>query len=275
MRFRISEITPRRIFDAGLHRLKDIRHSLAWHRSSLLTIENRKRLEAFRDKHKGERCFILANGPSLSSMQLSSLRNEITFGMNRIYLLFEQLGFSTTYFSCVNYLVLEQFAKDINELNMPKFLNWNMRSFYSSRDENTIFLKFHSGIRDYFGKDLTTKISAGGTVTFACLQIAYYMGFNEVVLIGLDHKFAEKGRPNKKEVRTADRDESHFHPNYFPKGFKWQFPDLLRSELAYLLARKMFESDGRKIIDATVEGNCRVFEKVNFASYFPDAEMKL
>lgn len=266
MRFRISEITLQRIWDAGLHRLKDIHHSIEWHRSTLLTIENQKRLEVFRGKHKGERCFILANGPSLNLMQLSSLRNEITFGMNRIYLLFDQLGFSTTYFSCVNDLVLEQFAEDINELKIPKFLNWNMRSLYSSRDENIIFLKFHSGIRDYFGKDLTTKISGGGTVTFACLQIAYYMGFDEVVLIGLDHKFAEKGRPNKKEVRTADRDESHFHPNYFPKGYKWQLPDLLRSEMAYLLARKMFESDGRRIIDATVGGHCQVFEKVDFAS---------
>jgi len=269
MRYRIREITPRRIWDAGLHRINDIHHSIAWHRSSMLTIENRKRLEAFRDKHKGERCFILANGPSLSSMQLSLLRNEITFGMNRIYLLFEQLGFSTTYFSCISDLVLDQFAEDINKLKIPKFLNWNKRKLYSSHDDNIMFLKIRSGIKDYFGKDLTTKISSGGTVTFACLQIAYYMGFQEVVIIGLDHKFSEKGRPNKVEVRIADKDTSHFHPNYFPKGVKWQLPDLLRSEMAYSLARNMFESDGRRIVDATVAGNCQVFEKVDFVSCFP------
>ena len=67
------------------------------------------------------------------------------------------------------------------------------------------------------------------------------MGFKEVIIIGLDHYFVEKGRPNKTELRTADKDESHCHPDYFPKGIKWQLPDLYRSEIAYAHARKAFE----------------------------------
>ena len=38
----------------------------------------------------------------------------------RIYLLFDDLGFQTTYYCAANDLVLEQFADDISELSMPR-----------------------------------------------------------------------------------------------------------------------------------------------------------
>ena len=96
------------------------------------------------------------------------------------------------------------------------------------------------------------------------LQLAYFMGFSEVILIGVDHNFVEKGTPNKTEVRTAETDQSHFHPQYFPRGVRWQLPDLQRSEQAYALARAAFERAGRKILDATVGGRCPVFERVAY-----------
>ena len=60
-----------------------------------------------------DRCFILGNGPSLKKTNLALLENEYTFGLNRIYLLFDQLGFSTTYYVAVNHLVIEQCANEI------------------------------------------------------------------------------------------------------------------------------------------------------------------
>ena len=58
--------------------------------------ENRSRLEVYRDLHRGKRCFVIGNGPSLKQTDLSLLKNEFTFGLNRIYLLFPELGFTTT-----------------------------------------------------------------------------------------------------------------------------------------------------------------------------------
>jgi hypothetical protein len=115
---------------------------------------------------------------------------------------------------------------------------------------------------------VTRTISSGGTVTFVALQLAYFMGFETVILIGLDHSFVEKGVPNKTEVRHSERDDSHCHPDYFPKGIKWQLPDLYRSELAYALARQAFERDGRRIVDATPGGKCGVFPKSDFDTFF-------
>jgi len=138
--------------------------------------------------------------------------------------------------------------------------------FNNTSQGSTHYLRFGFGITDHFQSDITQSMYTGGTVTFATLQLAYYMGFKEVIIIGMDHNFVEKGRPNKTEIRTADKDESHCHPDYFPKGIKWQLPNLYRSEIAYALARKAFENDGRRILDATIGGKCEVFKKINFNS---------
>ncbi|MFO7997093.1 MAG: hypothetical protein R6U93_08195, partial [Dehalococcoidia bacterium] len=85
------------------------------------------RIKALKDKHEGQRCFIIGNGPSLRNTDLSLLRDEVTFGLNRIYLLFDQIGFPTSYFVSFNNLVIEQCARDIAELPCPKFINWHYR----------------------------------------------------------------------------------------------------------------------------------------------------
>jgi hypothetical protein len=64
-------------------------------------------LGELRNCHQGKRCFILGNGPSLQKTDLTRLRDEYTFGLNRIYMLFPQLGFSTTFLVTVNHLVVE------------------------------------------------------------------------------------------------------------------------------------------------------------------------
>src|SRR5512138_887661 len=95
-----------------------------WRRESL------RRLAALKDTHKGKRAFLIANGPSLKQTDMSKLRNEFTFGMNRIYLMFPELGFSTTYLTVVNDLVIEQTAGDLAALATPKFIAWRSRRHF-------------------------------------------------------------------------------------------------------------------------------------------------
>jgi hypothetical protein len=100
-----------------------------------------------------------------------------------------------------------------------------------------------------------------------CLQLAYYFGFSEVILIGVDHNFVTQGKPNTTVVSEGD-DPNHFNPTYFGKGFRWQLPDLETSEMAYRKAKQVFEDDGRRILDATVGGKLTVFQKVHYADLF-------
>jgi hypothetical protein len=231
-----------------------------WRRAS------RRRLAALKDVHRGRRAFIIGNGPSLNRTDLTRLRGEITFGMNRIYLLFPELGFHTTYFVSVNDLVIQQCAEEIRRLPMPKFLSWHARRFIQPT-EDTVFLYTPLYLSPRFTRDARGMLWEGATVTTVALQLAFHMGFDEVILIGVDHNFVSKGPPHQAVTSQGD-DLNHFRPDYFGRGFTWQLPDLETSEIGYRLARRAYESAGRRVLDATVGGKLTVFPKVDYESLF-------
>jgi tetratricopeptide (TPR) repeat protein len=230
----------------------------------IVAISNTK-LVGYKNRHKGQRCVIIGNGPSLNKMDLSFLENEITFGTNRIYLLFNRWKFRLTYYASVNPLVLEQSASEILKIKAPKFLSNKGIMFFPNPPKDLMFIK--SLPKWYFSRDPREGLCEGWTVTYFAMQLAYFMGFSEVILIGVDHFFMTQGDPNK-EVVSQGADPNHFHPEYFGKGIRWHLPDLKRSEGSYEMAKKAFEADGRRIVDATVGGKLDVFPKVDYRQYF-------
>lgn len=241
------------------------RHQLAGFANPIKR-QSANELKDMRDSHRGERCFIIGNGPSLQKMDLSPLRNEITFGMNRIYLLFPQMGFEPTYYVSINTLVIEQCAEDIQRLSMPKFITWRGRQWLRG-DPRTVFLDTDYTDPPGFSADVSGRVYEGSTVTYVALQLAFHMGFEEVILIGVDHNFSMEGQPNETVVSTGG-DADHFSPEYFGKGFRWQLPDLEASERAYIMARKAFDGAGRKVLDATVDGKLEIFPKVKYSDFW-------
>jgi hypothetical protein len=227
--------------------------------------ESARALASLKDQHRGKRCFILGNGPSLRQTDLSRLRGEFTFGLNRIYLLFPELGFATTYLVTVNRLVIDQCTEELASVLALKFLPWTTRRFFSSAPE-TVFIRTYCA-KPQFSTHVNRSIWPGATVTFVAMQLAYHIGFDEVVLLGVDHSFTTQGKPHTEVVSEGD-DPNHFAPDYFGKGFKWQLPDLETSEIAYRMAKQAFEADGRRIMDATIGGKLTVFPKVDYDTLF-------
>ena len=229
-------------------------------------MQNKTRLEAWRDRYQGERCFIVGNGPSLRKMDLDRLADEFSVGMNRIYLAFEESQFKTSVLVSVNDLVLEQCHQEMQELDIPKFLSWRARKFFKAGPE-TLFLDTDYTLPENFSGDATGRLFEGFTVTYISLQLAYFMGFTTAILIGVDHNFATKGPANQVVTSEGD-DPNHFAANYFGKGFRWQLPDLEGSERAYRMAKQAYQADGRTILDATVGGKLTIFDKVKFEELF-------
>jgi hypothetical protein len=227
---------------------------------------NLNRLLNYQDKHHDMRCFIIGNGPSLRQTDMSLLRNEFTFGLNRIYLLYPELGFTTTYLVSVNDLVLEQCAAEMQTLPIPKFITWRARHWFPA-DPNITYLDTDFTGEEDFSTNVNGRIFEGFTVTNVALQLAYHMGFTEVILIGVDHNYVTHGAANQAVVSQGD-DPNHFASNYFDKGFKWQLPDLAGSERGYNRAREAYALAGRRILDATVGGKLTIFPKVEFLSLF-------
>lgn len=228
--------------------------------------KSRSRMAEFYNLHHGERCFIIGNGPSLKQTDLTRLKDEYTFGLNRIYLLFPELGFHTTYFVSINDLVIEQCAEEIAVLPMPKFIAWHANRHFRRLPQDMIFL-YTTYTGPKFAYDLTARIWEGATVTNVALQLAFYMGFQQVILIGVDHNFTSKGEANKTVVSEGN-DPNHFSPAYFGKGFRWQLPDLETSEIGYRLARQAYQKAGREVLDATIGGKLTIFPKVDYETLF-------
>jgi hypothetical protein len=228
--------------------------------------DSTRKLKQLKNIHANQRCFIIGNGPSLRQTDMSRLRSEYTFGLNRIYLLFPELGFNTTYLVSVNDLVLEQCAAEMQSLTLPKFFTWRARHWFRS-DPDIIYLDTDFTGEENFSTNIKGRLFEGFTVTYVALQLAFHMGFNEVILVGVDHNFVTQGAANQAVVSQGD-DPNHFAPNYFGKGFKWQLPDLAGSERAYVLARDAYSRAGRRILDATIDGKLNVFPKVDYMSLF-------
>ena len=73
-RFSVDEINFTRIGAAVKRRYEALPHRFAW-RFSSFSQENKTRLQAFKECHKGQRCVIMGNGPSLAQMDLTPLKN--------------------------------------------------------------------------------------------------------------------------------------------------------------------------------------------------------
>ena len=230
-----------------------------WRRASI------RNLKAMRDSQCHRRCFIIGNGPSLREIDLSRLQGEFTFGLNRIYLLFPEMGFSTSYYVSINDLVIQQCASEIRALPMPKFLAWHARRFIQPTADTSFLYTSYTG--PGFNRNASGRLWEGATVTYVALQLAFHMGFEKVILVGVDHNFVSKGKPNQTVTSTGD-DPNHFSPAYFGKGFQWQLPDLQTNELAYRMAKSAYELAGRQVLDATRGGRLTVFPKVDYDSLF-------
>ncbi len=230
--------------------------------------ESMRHLAALKDAYRGQRAFIIGNGPSLRQTDLSRLRNEFTFGLNRIYLLFPELGFPTSCLVSINDLVIEQCAQEIAALPIPKFIAWRSRRHFQhvpARERPIFLYTTYTGPR--FARDARGRLWEGATVTNVALQLAYHMGFEQVILVGVDHNFTSRGQANTTVVSDGD-DPNHFSPHYFGKGFRWQLPDLETSEIGYRLARQTYEAAGRQVLDATIGGKLTIFPKVDYDSLF-------
>lgn len=260
-----SEISFERIINALKVRIKDFPHFLAWHLNTAKAKNNKKKLLSYHNIHQGKRCFIVANGPSLKNTDLSLLKGEITIGMNRIYLNAQENGFTPTYIVVHDIPVqLLQFKSDFDALELPKFFNWNVRNSFSNKD-NLTFIR--SDFTPKFSTDLTKSSWGGHSVTSICIQLAYYMGFSEVYLVGKDHSYEQKGVPGKLVIATGE-EKNHFAKGYYKKGMGWRIPDYKGEELAYQMAKEVFDQENRIIQDATINGELEIFEKVDYYTLF-------
>ncbi len=215
----------------------------------------------FKNIYKDKRCFIIGNGPSLRYEDLDLLykQKEICFGVNRIYLSYEYTKWRPNYYIAVDYAIVQNDSKKILELDGIKFVrhfykeieNWNENGIYEFRG-----LICQPG-EPHISFDIYQGVYIGNTVVYDAIQIALYMGFREIYLLGVDMttgiRYEEEG--------------SHFYksPNLNENLGKGNTPEA-RKCLGY--AGKVIEQIGGKLRNATRGGELDELERVDFDSLF-------
>jgi hypothetical protein len=239
---------------------------------SLFLSENQKLLASLKDIHKGRRCFIIGNGPSLKTADLEKLSQEITFAANKIYLAFDQTNWRPSYYVITDGLVAKQNYNEINELvGFPKLISAWATERWHTPFKNAIYFRYKSYETfpkpPGFEKNIIDKIYAGRTVIYACIQLACFMGIKEIFLLGMDFNFIKPSNMNN-EILYSEGEVNHFHPEYRKIGEKWQDPKLEYQEKAFQVANESITQLGGRIYNATRGGKLEVFNRVDFDSLF-------
>lgn len=238
-----------------------------------------KKLNELKNKYKGERCFIIGNGPSLNEMDVTLLQHEYAFGVNSFYYKTNETGYKP-YFFCVE-------DTDVMKDNMQEIDNFdcNYRFFpsiykkYIKNRKGTYFFNmnrsFYEPRSQYFEQprfstDCSKRIFCGQSVTIINLQLAFYLGFTEVYLIGMDFSYIipDSAIVNDKDIESTEDDVNHFHPDYFGKGKKWHDPKLENVLRSYKECKKIYEENGRKIYNSTKGGKLEIFDRIEFTTLF-------
>lgn len=217
---------------------------------------------ALKNKYEGNRVIIIGNGPSLNKIDLSLLKKEYTIGLNKVYLLFNRIDWRPTFITSYITDVVEQCREDYLKLyEIPTFISHEAREIISPLARNNMFY-YGPHKRFQFSLAPCTEVCCGYTVTYVAMQLAYFLGFSKVILIGVDHRFDYNGPSDKWHVMNAP-DQNHFCSNYFDTGENWQAPNLEMATGHYAFADLVFKRFDREIVDCTVDGALDVFRRAD------------
>ena len=247
-------------YDEGVH----------WGKSNFKNLEG-----AF----KGKRVFIVGNGPSLNKHDLSLLKDEYSIAVNGIFYKTKSEGYKPTFYVVEDRHVMQDNLKEIDDYDVDyKFFPVDYKKLIKNK-KNTKFFRMDKGYYHStspyfsiprFSCDANDKLYCGQSVTMINLQLAAYLGFSEVYLIGMDHSYVipTDATVTGEEILSNSEDPNHFHPEYFGKGKKWHDPHIDRVERTYSYIKIVYESKGIVLKNATVGGSLEVFERVDYYSLF-------
>ncbi len=227
-------------------------------------------VQTLRNKHEGKRCFIIGNGPSLTADDLDCLKGEITFGSNRIYKMYAKTAWRPTYYLCTDPHVGVEIESKIRELKGSIKFQANGRR---KKDDHVcgihhlVVAPWYSGVKPerYVQKRFTTEIhryiSRTHSVTCTAIEMAVYMGFKKIYLLGIDHTFAVEIQKDGTKVFHAGI-KNHFEGGESSlKAIESATINIEASTQCYQVCQDYALAHGIKIYNCTRGGKLEVFER--------------
>lgn len=249
----------------------------------LMTDERRilLRNEIFKDTHRGERAFVIVNGPSLKRQDLSLLKNEITFVVSGFWKhpIIEQ--WQPTYYSILDKAFftdeenIRVFYKELNNrikdsiFFLPLFRGYEANKKNNYLDHNRTFYVATYG-NPFPSVELTSLVQSFQSVSAFALAQAIYMGCSPIYLLGFDHDYlAHRGIDHhfyEGSCISGHRNESVPISDLNP--YDGEMEALLKLWKNYRSLKVVAENKNIKVFNATYGGYLDVFDRVNFEDIF-------
>ena len=226
-------------------------------------------IRPFKDKHQGQVCVVIGNGPSLKVDDLTRL-HELgipTFACNRIHLIFPQTPWRPTYYFMSDEKLIKQYADNVPDVPPERrfFPKQYRHVIHHGNFYNTIPFDYeHEG---KFSLDAAKGICPAASVTTEMIQFAYYMGFSEIYLIGVDFSYAITQKLDN-TTYAYQGENNYFIPGYLKPGEVADMPNINANLLGFHAAKEAIEGHGRTICHATRGGKLEVFRRVSLDDLF-------
>lgn len=223
-----------------------------------------------KDSCPGGRCFIVGNGPSLRVEDLERLKSEICFASNRIYALYDKTDWRPDYYLSIDKRIIRMEAETMAELkDSVKFIAnaGGIKNMDSRHGVHRLVMKENCVVRKEnfrqksVAEDVSRYVSNTLSVTCTAMEMAIYMGFREIYLLGIDHTFSvEINRDGSKTLNPGVKNRFEGAENK-KDCLNWAYIEA--STGCYQVYKDYADRHGIKIMNATRGGKLEVFERKN------------
>jgi len=250
-----------------------------------LSKEEREVIEGnkvFRNRHKGKRCFVIGNGPSIGHQDLSPLQDDITFVMNGFWKHEIVKLWQPTYFFFADTVLFDrsapskEFFDGLREVihESTFFAPLTQRSVIIEEDllplEPTRFYaplgRFIHELETDENFDLTRKIPDVLTVAHIALLSAIYMGCSPIYLMGQDYDWLVHRGNSAFYFFPGHTLNNHPNARGNLQAYDEEMQSLVRVWIGFRKLKSFAEGKDIKIYNATHGGYLDVFERVPYES---------
>ena len=253
-----------------------LKRLLPWRRGKKSSIHPTRpqSLKIEKNSYAKQRCFIVGTAPSISALDLSLLKNDVIFTVNRGYLLLQQGLPHIDFYAVSDMNAFKSYGDEINFQDFKQvFLmgpidnsNWGR----SQRNVSTLSLyeenasPYHMR-NNFFQFDITRPLARGYTVVLNQLQIAVWLGFEKIYFIGVDNDFNLQKNMHFYKDTKLEKENMRQHSDHMKK---WNDSPEKRIAEAFAYAREVLQKRGISIYNATRGGKLETIERVSYESLF-------
>ncbi|HEY6805840.1 MAG TPA: 6-hydroxymethylpterin diphosphokinase MptE-like protein [Pyrinomonadaceae bacterium] len=233
--------------------------------------------EQFRNRHRGQRCFVIGNGPSLKEQDLAPIANECTFVTNYFHLhpivgptwqpAYYCLSDPAYFDGSLPLSSLKEIESLITKADFfvpHQAYEFLQRTKVLPADRTFYVATCEQSAAGYARRpDLTTATPGAQTVVQLAIMIAMFMGCSPIYLLGLDHDWLAHGGSH---INFYSKEKVEEQPDGNLPG--WTYRAMMDAVSTmweiYELQKQAADRDGIKIVNATRGGFLDVFERANY-----------